>query len=385
MYEATELTPRRVARQSGYIDWQSQPSIFKHYPDFLYRLPFRQTGRLRIAELARCVTEETRIGNAPYRRLAAPSAGNLHPVELYVQVRGVKGVLSGIYHVDALHNEYVLIAEIEGEGVEPAFGMEGRFDGLIFVLGIVPYRSEWKYGDRAVRYCFLDAGHQIGALQAAASLCDETLALTAFDATQLNRMLGFTSQEFAVAACAVGTPTDRPAKPLSPLMRVAPTDYEATTGYVPAMVAQAGSIALELSPIPQTPEAVIRVRRSARKFADDPCLACEPLIEAIRRTPSGLRAHIIDVNLQNGDSVSAMMVDQTFLKRARFIVVLTSTAFGADKLIAAGAFIHGIALLAERSDIGFTGIGAFYEARLQKYLGTKDYILYVAAAGAKHA
>ena len=42
-----------------------------------------------------------------------------------------------------------------------------------FQLGVssIPWREAWKYGERAFRYCQLDAGHAIGAIaQAAAAL-----------------------------------------------------------------------------------------------------------------------------------------------------------------------------------------------------------------------
>ena len=139
-YDATALTPMRVARLSGYIDWVSQPSIFKHYPEFLFRYPFGSNPALRIAELSRMVTFEGVVGSKPYLRLSTPSAGNLHPIELYVQVRGVKGVLSGIYHVDAGANAMVLIREIERDGLETALGMQKKFEGMLFVVSVVPFR-----------------------------------------------------------------------------------------------------------------------------------------------------------------------------------------------------------------------------------------------------
>ena len=43
--------------------------------------------------------------------------------------------------------------------------------GFLLALGSIPWREAWKYGERAFRYCQLDAGHAIGAAaQAAAAL-----------------------------------------------------------------------------------------------------------------------------------------------------------------------------------------------------------------------
>ena len=226
VYEATALTPLKVARNSGYVDWASQPSLFKRYPDFLYRIGFDTHPQLQPLFLARRITFETAVGGKPYYRLNTPSAGNLHPVELYVQIRGVKGVLSGIYHVDARHSELVLIRECGADGLEPSVGMPHRFEGFIFVLSVVPYRSEWKYGHRAWRYCYMDAGHQLGALSAAMEVGGLALsAVEGVDMNALGRTMGFGQEEFACAVLTAGHAGEKPAKPLkTPLMRVAPTD-----------------------------------------------------------------------------------------------------------------------------------------------------------------
>lgn len=85
VYEESSLTPLRVAKLSGYRDSSSQPSMFKHYPDFLFRYKYEENPLLQIAELCRIVTSRFKSANQPYLQLNTPSAGNLHPVELYVQ------------------------------------------------------------------------------------------------------------------------------------------------------------------------------------------------------------------------------------------------------------------------------------------------------------
>jgi hypothetical protein len=99
IYDQTVLTPLKVARSVSFIDWRTQPEQFKSYPDFLFRYPFNEIDALKVIEYARCITDYQIIGGKPYYRLNTPSAGNLHPIELYVQIRGIKGVISGIYHV----------------------------------------------------------------------------------------------------------------------------------------------------------------------------------------------------------------------------------------------------------------------------------------------
>lgn len=204
LYEATVLTPEAVTANSGFISWEEQPSAFKRYPNFLPRIPCDGLPMLQALRAARTVTDTRDFDGTPYYRLSTPSAGNLHPLELYVQIRGIKGIVSGIYHLDALRDELVLLEEV-GAGLEPMLGYANRFEGMLILFSLVPYRSEWKYGHRAWRYCFMDAGHQAGALLAAFHAAGLTLcAVPAFDAAALNTFMGFDGEEHACLAFAAG-------------------------------------------------------------------------------------------------------------------------------------------------------------------------------------
>lgn len=403
LYETTSLTPMRAARLSGYIDWSSQPSLFKHYPRFAFRYPYGSVSELKIAELSRCITDETDIGGKPYYRLNTPSAGNLHPIEVYVQIRGIKGVISGIYHVNAQEESLVLVREIEHDGIEPLVGLSHRFKGMIFIVSIVPFRSEWKYGDRAVRYCYLDAGHQAGAIIASSSTQGQNATiLSDIDALSLNEKMGFNSQEFACMAIGVGEETAKSVESLSlPLMQVPPTDYWESNGIFnkhlnhykytvsyPVIRSFCNNISS------------IYDRRSVRLFEDKmiPSETSEYFMTRINQVPHPLSAYI--VILGNGakepgiykqgeiykkgayaETLSHLLVDQKFIKNAAMIIVFTAERFTADTLITAGVFSHMLSLEAEERHVGFTGIGAFYDKKLQLFLETDHPILYVCALG----
>ena len=406
VYEKTSLTPMRAARLTGYIDWASQPSRFKRYPEFLFRYPFASVSALRIAELSRIITSRSMIAGKPYVRLSPPSAGNLHPVELYVQIRGIKGVLSGIYHVNAEEEALVLIREIERDGIEPEVGVSERFDGMLFVLSCVPYRAEWNDGERAVRYCFLDAGHQIGAVQAAAAvLGQDATYLSDFDPARLDTVMGFGAQEFSCAVLSLGNPGTKTAEPISqPLMQVAPTDYCESRGYVPLHVARSRekADAFALAPMQDVTETTILERRSARKFggAPLPATAFEYFMHWLGRPPEPLQCHTVVLNAEGvppgvytasgltrpgefAETMARLLVDQNFVKAAAMVIVFSAETFDPGALMAAGAFAQKIALDAEQRNLGFTGIGAFYDAKLQRFLPTEHYILYVCAIGTK--
>jgi SagB-type dehydrogenase family enzyme len=402
-YSDTVLTPMRVARTTGYIDWSSQPSLFKQYPHFLFRYAYGSNEALKRVELARFISSRSTVGSKPYYRMNVPSAGNLHPTELYVQIRGVKGVLSGIYHVDALHEELVLVREIEGDGLEPALGLGKKFNGMIFVVSCVPYRSEWKYGDRAVRYCYMDAGHQVGGLCTSAIADGHTpTILSQFDRASFDSQMGFGDEEYSTAVIAFGKESEKGVEAMcSALMRVAPTDYCDTSGVIPAQLAgEAIFSAADAPTLFTVDEDVIRKRRSARNFAPEtlPTPHFEHFMHSLLQPPNPLSCFAIvlksetvarglyrdDRLLKEGDFAeisAALLVDQRFVKDAAVIIVMTAERYGSSALMSAGLFAQQLYLDATSRGVGFTGIGAFYDRKLQRFLETEMPIIYVGALG----
>ena len=403
IYEHTALTPLRVAHSSGYIDWASQPSIFKQYPGFLYRYPLSTNEALTAVKLSRVITSKQQIGSKPYYQLNTPSAGNLHPLELYVQIRGIKGVISGIYHVDVLQDSLVLIREIEKDGIEFSVGLNEKFNGMIFILSIVPYRSEWKYGDRGLRYAYLDVGHQIGAIQASAySQGRKVTILSEFDTNCLDAQMGFLNQEFSCAVLAMGFATNKPVEKIKlPLMEVAPTDYCEAKGYITEQIPSQDvySTLVKNNHFLVNEKAILQ-RRSARKFSRNmiPKAKLEHFMHLTTKITSSQSWHVvvlqddcIDAGVykkgelsksgQFSKEITALLVNQSFLGSASMIVVITSEQFNANELMNASVSAHEIHLEAQMMDLGFTGIGAFYDKRLQSFLQTKEYILYVCAIG----
>jgi SagB-type dehydrogenase family enzyme len=226
--EQTLLTREWVANKQTFLDWDSQPASFKHYPHFCYRVKLSDHPSLLWLRETRSITDEHTIAQKPYRRLNVPSAGNLHPIEIYVQIRNLTGLLSGLYHYDVLNGELVMIREIAGEGIEPYVGMDKRFSGVIVMISLVPFRSSWKYGLRAWRYLNLDLGHQINAL--CASVEHFGLKCTKLSANEnLNFIMGMGEDEVIGAIYRVGEVSERAVNPLTePLMYVQPSDYTQT-------------------------------------------------------------------------------------------------------------------------------------------------------------
>jgi len=402
IYSDTVLSRLKVARLSGFIDWDAQPSSFKRYPEFLFRYKYKQMSELELIELTRIVTSRSVVGSKPYLKLNTPSAGNLHPLELYVQIRGIKGIISGIYHVDAKAEEIVLIEEINDDGLEQYVGLEYKHRGFIFLVSIVPFRSTWKYGDRSMRYCYLDAGHQVEAIQMSATLFGKNVTiLSDYDENRLNSVMGFGNEEFICAVLSIGTEEEKDVKPFAKgLMQVAPTDYCEAEGYFKELL-QKGQIehSLMLTKSINVEKNEILSRRSARSFSDRD-IDSSKIIDFLLQLNSSLSFYYVlqySENEKTGlylggemikagdfrDEMSALLVDQLFLKKAAMIIVITSENFDAKELMYAGSIVHQLYYLAQKEGMGFTGIGAFYDLQLQKFLNTKEYVHYVCALGGK--
>ena len=404
IYKETMLTPLRVAKTTKFLDWSSQPSLFKNYPDFLYRYGFHEVDALRLVELSRCITDYQRINGKPYYRLNTPSAGNLHPLELYVQIRGIKGVISGIYHINPKEESLVLIREIETDGIERALGIDARFKGMIFLLSLVPFRSAWKYAERSIRYCYLDAGHQLGAIMASSQILGQNCrVLSEIDRACLDRWMGFASEEFSCIAVAVGEETEKSVKDLKQsLMQVPAVDY--LEGELHLHVHLSNQVYADTFTLKEWPtitqSSSLYSRRSARYFLPTALSKkdSDDLMGLLSHTPEGLeiycvvqRAEAVEPGIYHADrcisrgayhdTVSHLMVDQRFIANASMVMIVTAKACSPEALMQAGAFVHQVYLAAESKGVGATGIGAFYDNKVQTFLKTDHAILYACAIG----
>ncbi|MCX6074852.1 MAG: nitroreductase family protein [Campylobacterales bacterium] len=329
----------------------------------------------------RCITSEQMVAHKPYYRLNVPSAGNLHPIEIYVQIRNMTGLLSGIYHLEPLTQELVLISEIGAAGIEPYLGVEHRFNGVIVMMSLVPFRSSWKYGLRAWRYLYLDLGHQIGALAASVHYFGHYLTkMFTNDTDGLNRIMGMGEDERIVAVYGVGESSVRLAKRLvAPLIQVEPTDY---TSRIPLLVSNIKTIPLYCE-IPITTHgndfvAINHSRRSARSFSADSMsdtaivelmgLKAPPSLEIVTLL---LQVHTMHSGVYRkgqctilGDfipEVIHLLLDQRFITGATMVVLMYGEAFDAHSHIDAGIYAQDLYLLCEHLGVGCSGIGAFYD------------------------
>jgi SagB-type dehydrogenase family enzyme len=234
----------------------------------------------------------TRMAGPPGRRIyfrAAMSAGNLHPIEVYVVVGegGVKGVGSGVYHFSPL--DFTLTPLREGD----CRGSLGITAPLAIVLTGIPWRTTWKYGERGWRHLYWDSGTMLANLLAVADAQGlDHRTLLGFDDQAVSDLLGIGGDdEMPLAMVAVGAvggmepPPPRDLEPLSlDVSPVAPRPVQ-----LPLLQeAQTGST-LSAGDVPVWRDAGSRIVRSAPPKIAGPFASEDPIETVILRRGSTRR------------------------------------------------------------------------------------------------
>ncbi len=148
-----------------------------------------------------------------YPLRAYPSAGALHPLELYVYARRVESLPSGVFHYHPLEHRLFHIVEgtLEEALVRAAYDQEFLADAAaVLIFTLVYERTRRKYGYRAYRYVFMDLGAACeNVYLTATGLGLGTVLVGAFDDDAVATLLGLDPEEEWVGAL---MPVGRPAE-----------------------------------------------------------------------------------------------------------------------------------------------------------------------------
>lgn len=149
----------------------------------------------------------------PRRRFrAAPSAGATYPLETYTVFRegGVEGFEAGVYHYEPRDHSLTQLSlgDVNEELMEAAVDQEwvGKAP-LNIVLTAIFERTTWRYGERGIRYVYMEAGH-VGEniyLQATAMGLG-TVVVGAFYDEEVREILGIPEEETPLYIIPVGRP-----------------------------------------------------------------------------------------------------------------------------------------------------------------------------------
>ncbi len=137
-----------------------------------------------------------------YLLRTAPSAGALYPVETYLAVNYSEEIPSGIYHLEV--RSFVLEKLMEGNFGkilrDLALG-QAFFEAAscVFIWSAVLRRTLSKYGERGLRYIFMDVAHICqNVLLAAEALHLKACPVGAFLDEEINEFLGLDGKEETV-------------------------------------------------------------------------------------------------------------------------------------------------------------------------------------------
>lgn len=244
-HERTKHTPASVRSGGRGLDWANQPLPFKRYPGLEPialprtwpepdvaasavlsglvgqdgRASAQPGDRVDVASLARLlflsagVTRRRGRGRDALHFRAAPSAGALYPVEVYLACADLAGLPAGVYHFEPV--EFALRAVRHGDhrgALALAADHSIARRPVTLVLSGIPWRTTWKYGLRGWRHLFWDAGAVLANLLAAvASAGLDARVLAGFVDADVSRLLGMGQEaapfaEYPLAVVPVGPP-----------------------------------------------------------------------------------------------------------------------------------------------------------------------------------
>ncbi len=182
--QETKYEPGRMPTHR--LDWEFKPDVYKEYPE-AQKIELATFEPSQLMSLDRALRQRKSIrdfqakpishGQLSYLLWAStgiqrieggyafrtvPSAGALYPIETYVVVNNIRKLQTGVYHYCVRNHdlEQIKQGEFQQEIATAALGQQMCASAAaVFVWSAVFERCKWKYGQRAYRYIYLDAGH----------------------------------------------------------------------------------------------------------------------------------------------------------------------------------------------------------------------------------
>ncbi|OUL30469.1 nitroreductase [Nostoc sp. RF31YmG] len=416
-HQATKHSYLSVQIDPNYVDASTQPSAFKLYPKFYRRVKLNLNNPVHsFISLTSTVTLEKMYKESSQKLRVNPSAGALYPTEVYVQIRGIQGIVNGIYHLEVENNCLTLIYELIDDGLESYIIPGKSINGFIFLISCVYYRSSWKYKDRSLRYCWLDSGHHLGAIAASAYIHDQEIQfIFDFDKLALNADLGFENKEF-ISACAISGEVQE--KKIRHLRLKVPfvcgTDYfEANEfiedGYQKTSLLKSRQHKLvhpqfnfDKDKFFQT----VWMRRSSRRFhkqsisqenywrilqsVEQPIptvnfeeIQIYSIVHEVRGMPPGLYKgkHLIKAG-NFSEKTGYLCINQAIARDSAVTLFFVSDYINYQTAMQIAGFLgQRVYLVSNFWGIHCSGVGAFYDDETQEFLETNKDVLYAMAIG----
>jgi SagB-type dehydrogenase family enzyme len=352
-----------------------------------------------------------------------PSSGNLHPTEFHFVTRGLKDWPDGLYHYRPSSH----MAEQRAVG---DLALPGTSAPIVFILTSIAWREAWKYRDRAYRYCLHDIGHawQALALAARAMGC-ESRAIDHFPDDEIARLCRLHDDEWPmlvveISRAEIRKDTIQPADTrellwfggqpnqlsteITPYPRIDAIHQATKVGVLAAAEPAPGSGEISLPPPATAIRAfgeIARTRRSALDFVGGTRSISLPQLSAILAATTELMdfiqlylyVHRVDgldpgvyrfwpgsstlEKIKSGDqrvAAAGLSLGQDLAGNACVAFSMIADLERAvrahgergyrDVHFEAGAIGQRLYLAAESLGLGATGIGAFYDEDVHRYL-----------------
>jgi len=166
-------------------DGIEKPPVFKLYPNSpKIKLPdYSQVSSLQIAEALKKRRSVRKYKNEPLSKKelsfllwatagiqrrernidfrTSPSAGASYPIETYLVINDVTGIEPGIYHYQPKTHELDELKRGEFGKMAAVAALNQKMCAeapAVFIWTAIFKRSVWRYGRRAYRYIYMDAG-----------------------------------------------------------------------------------------------------------------------------------------------------------------------------------------------------------------------------------
>ena len=231
--QETKYEPGRMPRHQ--LQWEAKPDLYKDYaespkidlPSFDPSRPMsldqtlkqrksirqfqpRSISKGQLSYLLWASTGIHRVEDG-YAFRTAPSAGALYPIETYVVANSVRTIEAGLYHYSIRNHQ---LEQLRRNDLRQHIATAARGQGMcasasaVFVWSALFERCKWKYGQRAYRYIYLDAGHIAENLAlAAVSLNLGSCEIGALYDEQANEIVDVDGvEESVIYMAAVGVP-----------------------------------------------------------------------------------------------------------------------------------------------------------------------------------
>ena len=139
-----------------------------------------------------------------------PSAGARNPFETWLSINRVETLTPGLYHFEASMHELEQVKL--GIGFNQLLSQTALnqnhvvTSAVTFIWMAHPYRTSWRYGSRAYRFIYLDAGHVCQNLYLAAeSIGCGVCAIGAYDDDAVNQLMELDGEEqFVIYMASLG-------------------------------------------------------------------------------------------------------------------------------------------------------------------------------------